>query len=610
MTVDTSVFENAILELRRRSQLAIYQTDFDAWAWDVLRLRNYEKMREITFDALFASKERTLVKSGNGTAKSFAQAQMILWAGSVFDEGQTVSIISAPSIPQLQKVTFAYLKSFHGRVSTSLTPGSFIVPGRIDENLGWVSETANGKIWLASGRKPPDQDAVSMFQGLRSQFGMTYVWFDEAGGMKRAMFTAAEAVMTGGDSRFTGIGNPDNTGTEMQAVFTDPLKAAEYNLHTISAYDTPVFTGERVYPKTPEGDEMEARMLKSLTGRRWVAHKSRIWASGGEIVPDPEYPDDRRYDIRQRKVVRSEAYDKNNPEHLGRELFTVIEPVTIPAKVTPTGTKTPAKTVTKPVKHVILEASEVSWDARGRSKVLGEFPDGGDFSFFPQSVIDTGHDTHVTEDLAVRPVFGVDIARFGSDESVIYVNRGGRLRLLDSWGKADTVETAQRIHGHAMSMNASEVRVDSTGVGGGVYDMLVNLEQFRDKTYSVIGIDGARKSPDPRRWANARAYNHEQLRDALLSGRLDLDFDDRELAEQLTNVTFRFAKSGGIQITPKDEMRTEMDGSPDRLDAAIYSVVDASEVFIPEGAVQPGDMVLLDPWEMLALSREDEDYPL
>ena len=120
--VHTSVFDEAIGELRRRSKLALYQSDFDAWAWDVLRLRNYEKMRKIAFDMLFASKERTLVKSANGVGKSALVSQLILWAGSVWPEGDTVSIVSAPSIPQLQKVTFKYLKEYHGRVSTRLTP--------------------------------------------------------------------------------------------------------------------------------------------------------------------------------------------------------------------------------------------------------------------------------------------------------------------------------------------------------------------------------------------------------------------------------------------------------------------------------------------------------
>lgn len=580
--IDNSVFESAISELRRRSKLSLYQRDFDAWAWDILRLRNYEKMREIASDMLFATKSRTMTKSGNGVGKSSLMSQAVLWAGSVFPEGETVSIISAPSIPQLQKVTFMYLKSYHGRVNDSLRPADFRIPGRIDENLGWVSETENGKIWLATGRKPPDQDAVSMFQGLRSQIGMTYVWFDEAGGMSRTMFTAAEAVQTGDASRFAGIGNPDNAGTEFQQSFEDKVKAGEYNLHTISAYDTPVFTGERVYPRTAEGDIMEAQLLRALTSKAWVAHKTRIWATGGEVLPDPDHPEDRRYDTRSDIV---EPFRKGDVAHLGKEFV-----------------KRDGK------KFIVLE--KVKWDARGLSKVLGQFPGDNDTAFFPQAIIDSAHDTTVVEDLNIRPVFGVDVARFGSDESVIFMNRGGRARLLDSWGKSSTYESAIRIHGAAQQHNVSEVRIDASGVGGGVYDMLKELEEFRDKVYVLIGVDGGTRSPDIRRWANSRAHNHDQLRTLMATSLIDLDYDDRELSDQLMNVTYRFSTRGAIQITPKDEMRTAMDGSPDRLDALIYAALDTSSLFLPPEAIQPGDFVVMDPWEMLQASREDADYPL
>ena len=78
-----------------------------------------------------------------------------------------------------------------------------------------------------------------------------------------------------------------------------------------------------MYPRTPEGDAMQARMLKSLTSKRWVTHKSRIWASGGEIVEDPEFPDDPRYNKRVRKITKSEKYNPSDPNHLGRELITL-----------------------------------------------------------------------------------------------------------------------------------------------------------------------------------------------------------------------------------------------------------------------------------------------
>jgi hypothetical protein len=347
---------------------------------------------------------------------------------------------------------------------------------------------------------------------------------------------------------------------------------SEYNLHTISAFDTPVYTGERVYPETREGDAMEAQLRKALTSKKWVAHKSRIWATGGQIVPDWDH------------------MDEDNPGEPDPAYFKRVDTIDLA-----TGE------VLSPMK----------WDARGLSKVMGEFPGDNDSSFFPQEIVNRAHDTKIPEDMAHRPIFGVDIARFGADESVIFVNRNGHARLMETWGKSSTVESAKRIHKRAQEMNAAEVRIDASGVGGGVYDQLKEEAAYADKVYLLIGVDGGSQSPDKRKWSNARTHNHEQLRNAMLNGRLDLDYDDRELADQLLNMTFRFNTRGAIQITPKDEMKTVMGGSPDRLDALIYSVIDTSSLFAPPDAIQPGDIVLEDPWEMETNSWwANENYPL
>jgi hypothetical protein len=508
----------ALVEIRERSKLRLYQTDFQAWKADVLGLRTYEKMRNITDAALFGAIPRTMIKSANGTAKSYEVSAMISWAASVFPPGETISIVSAPSVAQIEKVIWAYLKSFYGTAAANKNK----LPGWINESLEWNFEGPAGKVFLAYGRKPPEQDAVSVFQGVRSQFGRTFVWFDEAGGMSKGMYTAAEAVLTGTDARFTGIGNPDNSGTEFESVFRN--LQAEYNLFTISAFDLPTLTGERVYPKTVEGDEMEARMLKALTSRKWVEHKQRIWGEG---------------------------------------------------------------------------------DARYKAKVLGEFPGDSDNAFFGQAAYDKAADTDIPEDFSVPPVLGVDIARFGQDESVIYVNRAGRVRLESAWGKTDTVDTARKVHQTANRMGAAEVRVDASGVGGGVYDMLERLPEFEDKVYALIAIDGGFRSPDIAQWANVRAYNHDFLRKQMMAGEIDLDFDDKELREQLLGVTYRFSPRGGVQITPKDEMKTVMDGSPDRLDAVIYATLDMEWLLgNPVNQLRPGQQVRIDPAALVEAEME------
>jgi len=440
------------------------------------------------------------------THNSAVMADLITWWVSVFPPEETLAIISAPTISQIEKVIFAYLKT---NFASAMVLGHPLV-GEISEQLTWKLENpvTGKKDFLAFGKKPSDgSDIVSTFQGTRKL--RTGVFLDEAGGVPPALYTAAEAVATGEYSKILAIGNPDRRGTEFHKIFTDPRMVAEWNLQSISAFDLPTFTGEKTYSNV----EREKNFLKSLTSKDWVEHKRRAWGED---------------------------------------------------------------------------------DARWQSKVMGEFPGEADNTFFPQHIIDKAIDFDVEEDLAVRPILGVDIARWGEDESVIYVNRAGRVRVHPDgvWGKCDTVDSARTIHRIAESVGAERVQVDASGIGGAVYDMLDRLDEFNNRQYELVAIDGGHSAPDRARWANIRAYNHDFLRQKMSEGSVDLDYDDKKLRDELIGITYRFNNRGAIQITPKDEMRAALGGSPDRLDAVIYAVVDYKN-FIDDGPKR-GDVVTFD----------------
>src|SRR5690606_15472339 len=129
----SAVAQEALAEIRRKSQNRLYQTDYVAWRQDVLGYYSYEKMNNIMREALHGEKNRTLIKSSNGTSKSWEVSCGILWAGSVFEPGETVSIMSAPSVSQLEKVTMAYLKSHYGTAALR----GYQPPGRINESMEW-----------------------------------------------------------------------------------------------------------------------------------------------------------------------------------------------------------------------------------------------------------------------------------------------------------------------------------------------------------------------------------------------------------------------------------------------------------------------------------------
>lgn len=506
----SGVAELALTEMQERSKKRIYRTDPHAWLSDVLDKRWYSRQEEIVDS--FLAHPRTAVKSANGCGKSAVVADLITWWVSTFPPDETLAIVSAPTISQIEKVIFAYLKANHASAAVLGEP----LVGEISEQLTWkfVNPSTGKKDFLAFGKRPSDTDIVSSFQGTRKL--RTGVFLDEGGGLPADMFTAAEAVATGEYSRIITIGNPDRRGTEFHRIFTEPRLMAEWNRQTISAFDLPTFTGEKTY----EDPVREERFLSSLTSQEWVEHKRRAWGEG---------------------------------------------------------------------------------DARWMSKVLGEFPGEADNTFFGQHVIDKAIDADIEEDMDIPPILGVDIARWGEDESVIYVNRGGLVRIHPDgvWGKCDVVDSADRIHMIATNMGASEVRVDSAGIGGGVFDILAHRE---DRQYQLIGVNGANASRDNQRWSNVRSYNHDYLREAMLAGKVDLDFDDKELRDELIAITYKFNNRGAIQITPKDEMRAALGGSPDRLDAVIYAVVDAADLLSQN---DPGPRsVVIDP-EDLELMVED-----
>jgi hypothetical protein len=498
----TNIVDLALEDLRERSKKRVYQSDPAAWVADVLGKRWYSRQEEIV--SSYLGSQRLAVKSANGCGKSAVVADLITWEVAVGDPNETLCIISAPTLSQIEKVIFAYLKVNKGLAHVR----GFDLPGRISETLTWKIDTEQGSNLLAFGKRPSDKDIVSSFQGTRKL--KTKVFLDEAGGLPSEMFTAAEAVATGRDSKILAIGNPDHRGTEFHRIFTDPQLMQDWDLHTISAFDLPTFTGEVVYPDERE----QENLLAGLTSVEWVEHKQRAWGVDS---------------------------------------------------------------------------------ARYKSKVLGEFPDEADNTFFAQSVIDVAYETVIEEDMDVAPILGVDVARYGSDESRMYINRGGRVRLYDdgtedggAWSKTDLITTARKVHAAAQRVGAKLVNVDANGVGGGVVDALLTMDEFNDAVYDVAAIMTANASPDNLRWFNQRAYIYDMLREGMANGLYDLDYDDAQLREELITQTYKFSAKGAIQITSKDDMKKMGLKSPDALDAALLSTI--THEHNTEGP-QPGEVI-------------------
>ncbi len=161
---------------------------------------------------------------------------------------------------------------------------------------------------------------------------------------------------------------------------------------------------------------------------------------------------------------------------------------------------------------------------------------------------------------------GVDVARFGDDESVIKVRRGRDARTFPAlhFRGLDTMQLVGQVVAVIDRMggarNVDGIFIDEGGVGGGVVDRLRQLQ------YRVIGVNNGAKSdvPTDEQVANKAAEMWARMRAWLPEGSIE---DDPELCNQLENRQYSFDAHNRYVLERKADMKKRGVSSPDRADA-------------------------------------------
>lgn len=198
------------------------------------------------------------------THNSHLASRVICWWLDTKDVSPTETrvITTAPSWNQVANVMWAYVKEVQDKLH---------MPGNITAKATWTFP--GYKAPTAYGRKPSDYDESS-FQGIHATNVLVVV--DEAGGVPEAIFTSVEAITTNANARILAIANPDDPNSYMAKVWREESKKApedrRWNLITISAFDTPNFTGE----------DVPARARTNLLQKEWVDDARVRW---GETDP-------------------------------------------------------------------------------------------------------------------------------------------------------------------------------------------------------------------------------------------------------------------------------------------------------------------------------------
>jgi len=207
------------------------------------------------------------------------------------------------------------------------------------------------------------------------------------------------------------------------------------------------------------------------------------------------------------------------------------------------------------------------------SKVLGEFPEVSDEFLISASLIEKAKRRELPGLEVGR--YGVDIARMGSDKSVMYRNRGGVIRLEKWWAKKDISESADEVKDVLVTHAAKQppCTIDIIGYGAGVYDTL-RKERYYSHRFEVAGYQGSEQALNPKAFKNRRAEAWWTFRELMEDGLVDLDPEDDILAAQLGSIKWGVDSAGRIWLETKDDLKKRGLPSPDHADAAVLSTVE------------------------------------
>jgi len=197
-----------------------------------------------------------------------------------------------------------------------------------------------------------------------------------------------------------------------------------------------------------------------------------------------------------------------------------------------------------------------------RVRVRGVFPHKGPNQFIATADVEAAAARQAAADNAadrLAPlVIGVDVARYGDDQSVILVRKGRAVLEIAKFRNKDTWEVAQHTAEKIRDWQPDAVFIDGGGVGGGVVDALRRMH------FPVIEVLFGSKALRDTEYANRRAEMWGEMRKWLQTGCLP---DDRELTDDLTGPEYSFVRENVIQLERKADMKQRGLASPDTGDA-------------------------------------------
>jgi hypothetical protein len=234
-----------------REEVAAWRRDPALFVRSVLGVRTlWEKQVEI-LEAL-RDHPRVAVAACHDSGKTYLAACAAWWFSLAYQPAKVIT--TAPTDRQVRQLLWAEIRALHGNARVPL-PGNVLtthwqMPGHPDWFMTGFATTQDSA-----------QEHATRFQGYHSP--NLLLIFDEASGIERPIWDAADGLMTSGHCRHLAIGNP----TDPTGEFARAYRSTDWHSIQIDALQTPnLVSGEDTVP--------------FLVSNGWVADMRRKYGEG------------------------------------------------------------------------------------------------------------------------------------------------------------------------------------------------------------------------------------------------------------------------------------------------------------------------------------------
>lgn len=223
-------------------------------------------------------------------------------------------------------------------------------------------------------------------------------------------------------------------------------------------------------------------------------------------------------------------------------------------------------------------------------RVYGDFPAQEDDTFIPLSLVEQTTFNELEIEKINRISLGVDVARYGDDETIIASNVGGKIdipvvrhgqSLMTTVGDI-VIQYKQIVKEYPQYTGVIAINIDDTGLGGGVTDRLeeVKTEQ-RLRRMEIVPVNFGNKPPQDgseEHYQDISTYMWATVKAEMENKEISIP-NDEELVAQLSVRKYSITSQGKIMLESKKDMKARRIKSPDRADAVALSCYTQNKVY-------------------------------